>query len=273
MKNKPVITRFAPSPTGYLHVGHARAAREAFDFAARHNGTCLLRIEDIDHTRCKPEYTDGIYEDLEWLGFDWPKPVRVQSQHRSDYEHMLEQLYARGLIYRCFKLRREIAALTPKGQAYQGAPDPNEAQRLANKERFAWRLSLAEAQRQLGATFNALRYEETGLKPGWVKARPQRHGDVVLARKDIGLSYHLCVTHDDHLQGVTHVVRGVDLKEQTDIHVLLYTLMGWEQPIYYHHDIVRNNKGRKLSKRNKDTTLRSLRARRFTPEKLLNSSF
>ncbi len=251
-------TRFAPSPTGYLHVGHIRAACEAFDFARAHDGVCLLRIEDIDHTRCTPELTTAIYEDLDWLGFDWPLPVRVQSKHYDEYTAVIEDLRERGLIYRCFKTRKDIAADSING-VYCGRAAPDEAERLSANESFAWRLSMAAAQDALGEAFHHMRYYESGEHPGWHEVNPRPHGDIVLARKDIGTSYHLAVTHDDAAQHISHVVRGTDLVSSTDIHVLLQTLMGWPVPDYHHHALILDEDGEKLSKRRASTAIRELR--------------
>jgi len=251
-------TRFAPSPTGYLHVGHVRAAYEAFELAAAHDGTCLLRIEDIDHTRCTPALTTAIYEDLDWLGFDWPLPVRVQSKHYADYAAVVETLRKRGLVYRCFKTRKDIAADSPDG-VYTGGPAPDEAERLSEDEPFAWRLSMAAARAELGAAFSKIQYYESGIDPGWHEARPERNGDIVIARKEIGTSYHLAVTHDDALQNITHVARGTDLKDSTDIHVLLQTLMGWPVPDYHHHELILDDDGEKLAKRHASPSIRDLR--------------
>jgi len=251
-------TRFAPSPTGYLHVGHARAAFEAFEFARAMDGTCLLRIEDIDHTRCAPELTTAIYEDLDWLGFDWPLPVRVQSRHYKDYAKAIETLRARGLVYRCFKTRRQIAEESVGG-VYTGSAAPDEAARLSDNEPFAWRLSMHAAQEALGDGFNEMRYYESGETSGWQNVNPAPHGDVVLGRKDIGTSYHLAVTHDDALQAITHIVRGNDLKSSTDIHVLLQTLMGWPVPDYHHHALIFDADGEKLAKRRGSQSIRDLR--------------
>ncbi|NNE57157.1 MAG: tRNA glutamyl-Q(34) synthetase GluQRS [Hellea sp.] len=241
-----VITRFAPSPTGYLHLGHAYAAQQAFGYANEHGGICLLRIEDIDHTRCKPEYTSAIYEDLDWLGFDWPIPVRVQSQHRADYACVIDRLNAMDLLYRCFKTRKEL----PDG-VYRGGPDPDEAARLKANEKFAWRLSIDRAQAHLG---------ESDLP----------FSDEVLARKDIGTSYHVACCHDDALQAVTHVVRGKDIEPLTAFQNLLQRLMGWSVPEYIHHKLRLNPDGEKLSKRNHDTSIRSLRAEGYTAAEVLD---
>ena len=267
MLKRDMRTRFAPSPTGYLHLGHALAAREAFGFAAADNDVCLLRIEDIDHTRCKPEYTKAIYDDLSWLGFDWPKPARVQSQHRADYENTLESLKARGLLYPCFLTRREIKARAPDG-IYRG-PETHLSRceleaRIAQGETPAWRLSLSRCRDLLGADFSQLNYLEKGQR-----VAPAPFGDEVLARKDIGLSYHLCAVHDDALQGITHIVRGVDIAPHTQFHILLQKLMNWPTPEYYHHKLLLNKDGQKLAKRKADTSIRSLREQGLSPQDVL----
>lgn len=263
-----MITRFAPSPTGYLHLGHARAAHEAFDFAARHGGECILRIEDIDHTRCKAEYIDAIYEDLNWLGFAWPESVRVQSGHINDYLKILELLKTRGLIYPCGKTRAELKAdMATRGlnvytrNAQEGLPE-------LDCEPMAWRLSMTACRRVLGDELEALGYWELDDHDAqqWQEARAEQFGDVVIGRKDIGVSYHLAVTHDDALQGVTHIVRGQDLQEQTGIHVLLQRLMGWPTPIYRHHALVLRGDGQKLAKRDKDPSIRSKRENGMVPD-------
>ena len=241
-----LITRFAPSPTGYLHLGHAYAASEAFGFAQKNQGTCLLRIEDIDHTRCKPEYIRAIYEDLDWLGFDWPIPARKQSEHKAEYWKVIEALREKGLVYRCFKTRKEM----PEG-LYRGKAVPDEDQRIASNEKFAWRLSIDKVEEHLG---------ETKLP----------FTDEVLARKDIGTSYHVACCHDDAVQGVTHVVRGMDIQPLTAFQNLLQRLMGWPVPEYYHHALRLNPDGEKLSKRNHDTSIRSLRAEGYTAQQVLD---
>ena len=226
-----VRTRFAPSPTYYLHLGHAASALHVWRFAEAHSGEVLLRIEDIDTTRCKPEYTAAIYEDLAWLGLDWPQPVRVQSEHFGAYGDAVAALTARGLTYRCFRSRRELARLPNPTQ-----PGPHdaaeEAQRMAAGEAFAWRLSLAACRSALGADWDALAFEvlENGV-PVTQRARPEIEGDVVLARKDSPSAYHLAATHDDALQGITHIVRGLDLVDAPHIQTLLQQLFGWPQPV------------------------------------------
>ena len=260
-------TRFAPSPTGYLHLGHAASALAVWSAAKAVGGAVLLRLEDIDQTRCRPEYEAAIVEDLRWLGLDWQGPVRRQSEHFDDYGAALEALRARGLIYRCFRTRKEV--LEEIGRAPHSAPvaftseplpEGVEAERLASGEAFAWRLSLARAREALGAGYETLGYTELGeAGEVFVKAAPERHGDVVLARKDTPTSYHLAVTHDDALQGVTHIVRGEDLRDSTDIHVLLQALMNWPQPIYTHHALMVDATGKRYAKRDKSMTLRAMR--------------
>ena len=262
-----MITRFAPSPTGFLHLGHALAAQRAFGYARAHNGTCLLRIDDIDYTRCRPEFSRAIYDDLAWLGFDWPEPVRMQSQHSQDYDAMIEHLEAKRLIYPCFLTRKEISAASDDGGVYRGpktALSRDEIEtRIDQGEPFAWRLSLTRARDSLGDDFERLAYDEVDFdltQRRRQNANARSYGDEVIARKDIGVSYHLAVSHDDHIQGVTHIVRGKDLEGLTGFHVLLQTLMGWETPLYHHHGLIMASGDEKLSKREGSTSLRALRA-------------
>lgn len=263
-----MLTRFAPSPTGYLHLGHALAALEAFGFARQNGGQCLLRIEDIDHTRCKQIYTDAIYEDLNWLGFDWPEPIRVQSHHRADYKITLDTLKSRGLIYPCFLTRKALAAQSPSG-VYLGPKarlsEDEIAARIARGQTPAWRLSLARSREVLGREFHALEFEDSGQR-----VPPAPLCDEVLARKDIGLSYHLCAVHDDALQGITHIVRGLDIAPLTRFQILLQKLMGWPTPHYHHHPLLLNEDGEKLAKRNRDSSIRSLRATGYSAQEVLD---
>ncbi len=260
-------SRFAPSPTGYLHLGHAGSALAVWAAAEAAGGKVLLRLEDIDVTRCRPEYQAGILEDLAWLGLEWPEPVRRQSEHFADYHAVLDDLRGRGLLYRCFRTRKEVLAeigRAPHGAAiaFTGGPlgADEEAERVGLGEAFAWRLSLARAREALGAAYDALGYEETGGgQAGFVSARPERHGDVVLARKDTPASYHLAVTHDDALQAISHIVRGEDLRESTHIHVLLQALMKWPRPVYHHHRLMTDSAGKRFAKRDKSMTLRAMR--------------
>lgn len=260
-----VITRFAPSPTGHLHLGHAFAAREAFEFARENAGICLLRIEDIDQTRCRPEYSDEIEDVLSWLGFEWPKPVRVQSQHMDEYADILNALTEMGLTYRCFKSRKEL----PDG-LYRGSTDPHEDEKLASGEPYSWRLSIPACKKKLG--IDALGYEETGTCNSLITFQLSALTDEIIARKDIGTSYLIACTYDDHLQGITHIVRGEDIAAFTPHQVLIQKLMGWDTPIYHHHGLVKNAQGAKLSKRNQDTAISAMRAQGVTPKMLLGKA-
>jgi glutamyl-Q tRNA(Asp) synthetase len=275
-----VVTRFAPSPTGRLHLGHAFSALSAFAAARESSGRFLLRIEDIDFTRCRPEFEDGILEDLAWLGLEWETPVRRQSDHFADYESALERLRALGVVYRCFLTRREIAeasASAPHGPdeeaIYRGPATPisadEEASRIAEGQSFAWRLSMRYSQDLLGEEFARLNFEEQGAGPngehGLVRARPERAGDVILARKDAPVSYHLAAVDDDARQGVTLVVRGNDLFESTHVHVLLQRLLGHPHPVYRHHRLLVGPDGKRYAKRNQSVTLKALREGGATP--------
>ena len=268
------LTRFAPSPTGRLHLGHAASAFHVWDGARAADGRVLLRIEDIDQTRCRPEFEAGILEDLAWLGLAWDGPVRRQSEHFGAYQAVITALAARVLVYRCFLTRREIAdrfgeAATTETGGFVSAPLPasEEAARLEAGEAYAWRLSLARARAQLGGAYAGLNFlEETPGGTRRVAARPDILGDAVLARKDTPASYHLACCHDDALQGITHVIRGEDLREVTHLHVLLQALMGWPQPAYRFHPLVLGPGGQKLSKRFADTALAAYRARGLGPE-------
>ena len=278
MSDHGFVTRFAPSPTGYLHRGHAFSALTAFSAARAANGRFLLRIEDIDRTRCRPEYEAAILEDLAWLGLDWETPVRRQSDHMADYGAALRDLAERGLTYRCFRTRREVAEAiesAPHGamEAFRGAPLPpdEEARRVEAGEPYAWRLSLAAAQHALGG-FEGLTFLEEGEGPagehGPIAARPEIGGDVVLARKDVGVAYHLAVVSDDARQGVTHVIRGRDLFEATHVQRLLQALLALPTPAYRHHRLLTDAQGRRFAKRDDAQTLRSLRASGMTAAQL-----
>ncbi len=270
-----IVTRFAPSPTGYLHLGHALSALTAWRRARQAGGRFLLRIEDIDPGRCRPEFAAAIEEDLTWLGLDWDGPVRVQSQHLPAYHAALNALAAHGLLYPCFCTRAEILAEVAASASAPHAPDgspvypgtcrrlsPAQRQaRIAAGERFALRLDMAQA---LAAAPGPLTFQEEG--EGVIACDPAPFGDVVLARKDAPASYHLCVTHDDALQGVTLVTRARDLKPATHLHRLLQALMGWPAPRYAHHRLLTDATGRRLAKRDKAATLRDLRAAGWSPE-------
>jgi glutamyl-Q tRNA(Asp) synthetase len=266
------VTRFAPSPTGRLHRGHAFAALTAWHAAREVGGRFLLRIEDIDPTRCKPAFEDAIVEDLTWLGLAWDGPVRRQSEHLADYAAVIAALDGRGLLYRCFRTRKDILDAigdAPHGPVEAARPGPHpadeEAALLAQGRAFAWRLSLDGAREALGdVAWQALAFVEEGLGPngerGLIEVRPETAGDVILARKDVGAAYHVAVTHDDALQGVTHIVRGEDLFEATHVQVLIQTLMGWPTPVYRHHRLLVGPDGRRYAKRDRSVTLAELRA-------------
>jgi glutamyl-Q tRNA(Asp) synthetase len=279
------VTRFAPSPTGYLHLGHAYSALTVWRAAKEAGGRVLLRIEDIDQTRCKPEFEAAIYEDLRWLGLEWEDPVRRQSDHFAEYAMTLQSLIERRLVYRCFKTRKEIldeiaraphlAREGPDGPQYIGAPlSPCEEQTLLDRGLpFAWRLSLRAAREELGSAFDALSFTEESLdlphNRRTVKATPEIFGDVVIARKDAGTSYHLASVHDDALQGVTHVIRGEDLYAAAHLHRLLQELLGLPAPVYRHHKLIADDSGKRLAKRDKAATLRALRDSGVTREEVL----
>lgn len=261
------VTRFAPSPSGLLHLGHAFSALTAWDAAQEADGRFLLRIEDIDAGRCRPEFETAIFEDLAWLGLAWDEPVRRQSEHMADYTRLLDDLIARGLVYRDFRTRKELLAdiaNAPHDTAaiVRDGPAEDEAERLDKGEAFAWRLSLDRARDHLGARFDDLRFACDGL---WLRAEPERLGDVVLARKDFATSYHLASVHDDALQNVTHIIRGEDLREVADVHVLLQALLDLPTPIYRHHRLITDAAGKRLAKRDLAATLRSLRESGATP--------
>lgn len=264
------VTRFAPSPTGYLHLGHAFSALTAFDAAQAAGGRFLLRIEDIDSGRARPAFEAAIYEDLAWLGLRWEAPVRRQSEHMAAYEAALQSLIERNLVYRDFRTRREIAeaiASAPHGPVDdmvrgEALPPDEETQRLTAGDAFAWRLSLKKARAALGPAYFTLVFEdETGL----VRAEPDRHGDVVLARKEFPTSYHLASVWDDALQGITHVIRGEDLRDAAHLHVLLQKLLDLPTPKYRHHALILGEDGQRLAKRDSAATLRSLRVAGKTP--------
>ncbi len=276
------VTRFAPSPTGQLHLGHAFSALTAFDAAQEAGGRFLLRIEDIDASRSRPDYEAGIHEDLAWLGLAWETPVRRQSDHLGDYAAALDRLRGLGVLYRCFLTRREIAvqaASAPHGPGegaegivYAGPATPmsadEEQARLARGQAFAWRLSMRYSHDLLGEEFARLVFVEqsTGSNAEQiVTAHPESHGDVILGRKDALSSYHIAVVHDDALQGVSHVIRGEDLRSSTHVHVLLQRLLGLPTPIYRFHPLLTGPDGKRYAKRNRSLTLAALRADGASP--------
>lgn len=274
----PPVFRFAPSPNGYLHLGHALSALLNADMVRAKAGRLLLQIEDIDTTRCRPEYESAIYEDLTWLGIRWEMPVRRQSEHYADYRAALAQLEAMDLIYPGFESRAEIARLVAAREVHgpwprdpDGAPlYPGSAKNISAAERkrridagepYALRLDIQAALRRAGD----LTWTETGAGPdgetGEIAADPAVWGDVILARKEAPTSYHLAVVLDDAAQGVTDVVRGRDLFHSTAVHRLLQALLDLPQPGYHHHRLILDADGSKLSKSTQSTGLRELRAR------------
>lgn len=272
-----IVTRFAPSPTGHLHLGHAASALFAWRRAREAGGRFLLRLEDIDPVRCRPDYAAAILEDLAWLGIDWDGPVRVQSEHMPAYQAVLESLEDRGLLYPCFCSRAAIQREAAEAAAAPHAPDGSlrypgtcramsvaeRRSRLAAGEPHVQRLDIAAAMARVLAP---LSFAESGA--GRIACAPEQFGDVVLARKGLPASYHLCVTHDDALQGVTLVTRGVDLLPATHLHRLLQVLMGWPEPGYAHHPLLTDDRGRRLAKRDRAATLRALRVAGHSPEEI-----
>ncbi|MDP1965555.1 MAG: tRNA glutamyl-Q(34) synthetase GluQRS [Reyranella sp.] len=271
-----VVTRFAPSPTGLLHLGSAYSALVAWTRAREAGGRFLVRIEDTDIRRCRREYETAILQDLKWLGLDWDGEARRQSDHFSDYGHELDRLGRRGLVYPCFcsraEIEREIAAsasaphsppLGPDGPLYPGtcrhlAPAERKRRIAAGRE-FCMRLDSAAAAADTGP------YDFVDEGRGRITGQPLLMGDFVIARKDTPTSYHLAVTVDDHLQGVTLVTRGEDILPSTHAHVLLQRLLGYATPLYAHHGLIIDRTGRRLAKRDQATGIRSLRESGKTP--------
>lgn len=267
-----VVTRFAPSPTGELHLGSAYSARIAWRRARDVGGTFLVRIEDIDIRRCRREYETAMLADLRWLGLAWDGEVRRQSDHFADYGRVLDQLDARGLVYPCFCTRADIAASTSAPHPVAMGPDgplyPGTCRHLSKEERrhrlsagieHCMRFHAARAAEQAGP----YSFFDEGL--GRIEGQPLLLGDFVIARKDTPTSYHLSVTVDDHLQGVTLVTRGIDLLPSTHVHALLQTLLGYAAPQYAHHPLLTDATGRRFAKRDRDLTIRSLRESGRTP--------
>lgn len=278
----PPVFRFAPSPNGYLHLGHALSAVLNADMARAMSGQLLLRIEDIDQARCSPEFEAAIHEDLTWIGLQWERPVRRQSEHWEDYRAALTRLQAMGLVYPSFESRAEIARQVADRDVRASWPrDPDGAplypgnakiiplderqRRMKSGEPYALRLDMQTALKQVGT----LNWQETGEGPGGdtgtIVANPAIWGDVILARKEIPTSYHLAVVVDDAAQGVTDVVRGRDLFHATAVHRLLQVLLGLPQPRYHHHRLILDADGAKLSKSTQATGLRELRAQGANP--------
>ena len=275
MSNSPVTTRFAPSPTGRLHLGHAYSALFSYEVARRSGGRFLLRIEDIDFTRCRPEFEEGILEDLAWLGLEWEGTPRRQSEHLDDYHKVADRLLEAGLLYPCFCTRKDIlreierAGGAPhgvEGPLYPGTcrdfSEEERRSRLEAGDSHALRLNLDRSRERIGEA--PLTWNDAFA--GEIPAAPERLGDAVLARKDIGTSYHLAVVTDDALQGITHVTRGKDLFESTHLHRLLQALLDLPVPQYSHHDLITDESGRRLAKRDESETLASLREAGESPE-------
>src|SRR5215212_10703517 len=278
---KQPVLRFAPSPNGYLHLGHALSALVDFEMVRALGGRFLLRIEDIDAARCRPDFEQAIYDDLAWLGIEWEQPVRRQSENLDAYARVLKKLEAEGLIYPSFESRAEIARHIAQ---HSGAPWPHDpdgsplypgmgkqlgaeerARRIAAGDAYALRLDMEAALQRTGALTGV----EIGANPKQdhetLMAEPEKWGDVVLARKDTPTSYHLSVVVDDALQGITHVVRGQDLYQATSVHRVLQTLLGLAAPLYHHHRLILDAERHKLSKSTQATALRELRGQGATP--------
>ncbi|ENR67879.1 tRNA glutamyl-Q(34) synthetase GluQRS [Brucella abortus] len=278
------VFRFAPSPNGQLHLGHAYSALLNANMAEQSGGRFLLRMEDIDTARCTPALEQGIYDDLHWLGLRWETPVRRQSEHFGEYRNALTKLADKGLVYPAFlrrsEVRKRISEACARGDDWPSDPDgtplyPQDERNMSEKEQmehivsgapYVWRLDMDKA---LASAGEPLFWNESGAGPdgetGRLAADPARWGDVVIARKDTPTSYHLSVVVDDALQGITHIVRGRDLFHATSVHRLLQKLLGLPEPLYHHHDLVLGEDGQKLSKSRKDTALTSLREQGWTP--------
>lgn len=279
------VFRFAPSPNGELHLGHALSALTNQRMASATGGRLLLRIEDIDVTRCTPEFEVGIYRDLSWLGLGWEEPVRRQSEHFGEYEAALEQLKKDGLVYPAFMSRGEIRGAIMEheasGKSWPRDPDgapvyPGADKQMSKRERqrridagapFAWRLDTAEALARLKGPLSWTEWADEAMAATVeTAADPLQWGDVIIARREIPTSYHLSVVIDDALQGISHVVRGQDLYFATSVQRLLQQVLGLPQPSYFHHRLVLGPDGRKLSKSQRDTGLAALREAGETPE-------
>jgi glutamyl-Q tRNA(Asp) synthetase len=272
------VTRFAPSPTGLLHRGHAFSALTAWTAAEAAGGRFLLRIEDTDFTRCRAEYETAILDDLAWLGLEWEVPVLRQSEHRADYDAALDRLRDMGVLYRCFRTRKELMALAggaphaddpADALAFAGGPlsPDEEAGRLAEGQAFAWRLSLKAARERIG-DLNRLTWIEETADPGLHYATPERLGDMVVGRKDIGAGYVIASVVDDARQGVSHVIRGEDLIATTSIQRVLQALLNLPTPVYRHHRLLLGPDGKRYAKRDRSVTLAELRAGGMTAEGL-----
>lgn len=265
--DSPIFTRFAPSPTGLLHIGHAYSAIFSYNEAKKHDGKFILRIEDIDQGRCRPEFIDAFYEDLAWLGLAWEGDVRIQSEHFDDYRRALDKLSEEQLIYPCFCTRKQIqeeikssvsAPHGPEGVLYPGTCrnlTKEEIHKNINDSKpYAMRLDIKKALNKVNKPLSWF-----DLSQGEQQATPDILGDVVLARKDTPASYHLCVTVDDHIQGINRVTRGDDLFYASHLHRLIQELLGLDVPQYHHHALLYDEEGKRFAKRNKSVTIKSLR--------------
>jgi glutamyl-Q tRNA(Asp) synthetase len=265
-----MFTRFAPSPTGLLHLGHAYAAFRAWDEAQQGRGGFLLRIEDIDSTRCRPHFEEAIFEDLAWLDLSWPRPVWRQSERLPAYREALDRLQRLGVVYPCFCTRQEMASIDapqgPDGPVYPGTcrarPEDERARLLSAGKPCAFRLDTAKAMRLAGPL------TWIDLDRGLIKAAPEVLGDIVIARKDIATSYHLAVTVDDAAQHITVVTRGEDLFSSTHIHRLLQALLDLPVPVWRHHLLICDESGKRLAKRDESRSLQSLRLQGIPPAKI-----
>lgn len=276
--SKPFITRFAPSPSGHLHLGHAYSALLAYRAARKNGGRFLLRIEDIDSTRCKAEFEECIYKDLAWLGLDWEQPVRRQSDHFDDYRKAIEILDGLGVLYPCFCTRKDItreikesgrAPHGPEGVLYSGTcrefSKAERDRRIETGTAYALRLDVAKALERVASP---LTFHDKAK--GQVSAEPKLLGDVVIARKDVMTSYHLSVIVDDHLQGITNIIRGEDLFHSTHVHRLLQALLGHSSSQYHHHGLLVGEDGKRFAKRDKSLTLKFLRESGTALEDVVN---
>ncbi|CAN7290163.1 tRNA glutamyl-Q(34) synthetase GluQRS [Phyllobacterium sp. LjRoot231] len=277
------VFRFAPSPNGHLHLGHAYSALLNRQMASETGGRLLLRMEDIDRERCTPELERSMLEDLYWIGFEWEQPVRRQSEHFAVYRQALDRLIGMDLVYPAFLsrggIKHQIEKLGGNQSSWPRDPDgallyPPTDRQLSTRERerrigegepFSWRLNMDRVLEQIG---EALFWSETAPEKHIVEARPRDWGDVIIARKDMPTSYHLSVVIDDALQGITHVVRGKDLFHATSVHRLLQRIFDIEPPVYHHHALILDYDGEKLSKSRKDTSLRSLRQEGVTRQEI-----
>lgn len=290
MTSTPVF-RFAPSPNGHLHLGHALSALLNQQMAKQSAGRFLLRIEDIDTLRCTPELEQAIYDDLDWLGLEWELPVRRQSDHFADYRAALTKLAHAGLVYPAFLTRNDVRKTINNDLSnrdkWPSDPDgtplyPTNERDMSEDERlnrivdganYVWRLNMQKAIAAIATCGEQLFWDDTGAGPtgetGIIPADPARWGDVIIARKDTPTSYHLSVVIDDALQNITHIVRGQDLFHDTSIHRLLQTLLKLPQPHYHHHPLILGPDGQKLSKSRDDTALSALRAHGKTPQDII----